>query len=55
MPCAIGAFLLEASEFRHHSHQTSLDVCEMDVLKLLQQKNESLYEKLSSCLRAPLN
>ena len=30
MPCAIGAFLQEASEFRHHSHQTSLDVCEMD-------------------------
>ena len=25
MPCAIGTFLQEASEFRHHSHQTSLE------------------------------
>ena len=40
MPCAIGVFLQEASEFRHHSHQTSLDVCEMDALK-----NELFYGK----------
>ena len=40
MPCAIGAFLQEASEFRHHSHQTSLDVCEMDGLRCLQLKKE---------------
>ena len=48
MPCAIGAFLQEASEFRHHSHQTSLDVCEMDGLRCLQLKKELFYGKLSS-------
>ena len=26
---AIGVFLQEAPEFRHHSRQTSLDVCDM--------------------------
>ena len=46
MPCAIGAFLQEASEFRHHSHQTSLDVCEMDGLRCLQLKKELFYGKL---------
>ena len=50
MPCAIGAFLQEASEFRHHSHQTSLDVCEMDGLRCLQLKKELFYGKLSSFL-----
>ena len=53
MPCAIGAFLQEASEFRHHSHQTSLDVCEMDGLRCLQLKKELFYVKLSSFLRGP--
>ena len=31
MPCANGVFLQGTSDFRHHSHQTSLDVCEMNV------------------------
>ena len=53
VPCAIDAFLQEASQFRHHSHQTSLDVLEMDVLKKL--KNGPFYGKLSSFFRGPLN
>ena len=43
-----------ASEFRHYSHQTSVDVCEMDVLKQLQLKNEPFYVKMSSFLQGPL-
>ena len=46
MPCAISAFLQEASEFRHHSHQTSLDVCEMELRDIqdswLRKKTEEI-------------
>ena len=31
VPCASGVFLQEATQFLHHSRQTSLGVCEMDV------------------------
>ena len=42
---AISVSLQEFSEFRHHSHQTSLDVCKIMVLKYLQLKNEPFYGK----------
>ena len=32
MPCAVGAFLQESSEFCHHSHQTSFCAVEGTVL-----------------------